>query len=117
MLPLFKVMLISGLLGNETAEKVLLFVENFNTGYARQIATTFEVPVSQVQRQLERFELEGVVVSQFVGKTRVYQFNPRYLFKDELSLLLQKALKNLPPEKFEKYFIKRTRPRRKGKPL
>ena len=110
-------MLISGLLGNETAEKVLLFVESYQTAYARQIAMTFEIPVSQIQRQLERFERESIMVSQLVGKTRLYQFNPRYLFKDELSTLLQKALKNLPSETIEKYFTKRTRPRRKGKPL
>jgi len=69
----------------------------------------------QIQRQLERFEREGVLVSQLIGKTRLYPFNPRYFFKAELSQLLDKALKNLPESKREKYFTQRTRPRRKGK--
>jgi len=110
-------MIVSGLFGNETAEKVLLYIENYGRGYARKIAVTFELSVSQVQRQLERLEREGVLVSRLAGKTREYQFNPRYLFKDELSALLQKALKNLPKKQTERFFTQRTRPRRKGKPL
>lgn len=110
-------MLLSGLFGNETAEKVLLYLENYGSGYARKIASTFEIPVSQTQRQLERLEREGILVSRLVGKTREYTFNPRYLFKTELSKLLRKALKNLPENILERYFRERTRPRRKGKPL
>jgi hypothetical protein len=110
-------MLLSGLFGNETAEKVLLYLQNYAQGYARKMATTFELPVSQIQRQLERFEREGILVSQLIGKTRLYQFNPRYFFRTELSQLLEKSLRNLPEIKREKYFTDRTRPRRKGKPL
>ena len=110
-------MLLSGLFGNETAEKVLLFLENYEASYARKIATVFDIPVSQVQRQLERFEREGILVSRLIGKTRQYQFNPRYLFKEQLKSLLACALKNLPKETLDRYFTERTRPRRKGKPL
>ncbi|MCM2277741.1 MAG: ArsR family transcriptional regulator [Oligoflexia bacterium] len=110
-------MLLSGLFGNETAEKVLLLIANTGSGYPRGIATTFGLAVSQVQRQLERFELEGILSSRLVGRTRVYEFNPRYLFQDELAALLKKALKNLPPEVLDRYFTRRTRPRRRGKPL
>lgn len=110
-------MLLSGLFGSETAEKVLLYMKNSGTGYPRGIATTFEIPVSQVQRQLERFEREGILVSRLIGRTREYEWNPRYLFREELSGLLAKALANLPDTYLEKYFRERTRPRRKGKPL
>ncbi len=110
-------MLLSGLFGNETAEKVLLFMKNYGSGYPRGIAVSFEIPVSQVQRQLERFERDGVLVSKLIGKTRQYQWNPRYLFRTELDALLEKALTNLPVEYQIKYFRARTRPRRKGKPL
>ena len=110
-------MLLSGLFGNETAEKVLLFIKNYGSGYPRGIALTFEIPISQVQRQLERFEREGVLVSRLIGKTREYQWNPRYLFRAELDALLAKALSHLPPDYLSKYFRVRTRPRRKGKPL
>lgn len=110
-------MLLSGLLGSDTAEKVLLYMKSYGAGYPRGIAMTFELPVSQVQRQLERFEREGILVSRLIGRTREYQWNPRYLFIEELDGLLGKALANLPETFISKYFRKRTRPRRQGKPL
>lgn len=110
-------MILSGLFGNETAEKVLLFLENYGSGYPRQIALAFGLSVSQTQNQLERLERDGVIVSRLVGKTRVYEWNPRYLFLPELKAMLDKALKRLPESIQEKYFRARTRPRRKGKPL
>ncbi|OFZ54757.1 MAG: hypothetical protein A2428_01040 [Bdellovibrionales bacterium RIFOXYC1_FULL_54_43] len=110
-------MFLSGLFGSDTAEKVLLYMESYGSGYPRGIATVFETPVSQIQRQLERFEREGMFVSRLIGKTREYQWNPRYLFLDELHALLKKALTSLPEEYLQKYFRARTRPRRRGKPL
>jgi hypothetical protein len=110
-------MLLSGLFGNETAEKVLLFLENYNSGYPRGIAKTFDLSISQVQNQLERFEREGIVASRLIGKTRIYEWNPRYLFLPELHAMLKKALKRIPDSIQEKYFRTRARPRRKGKPL
>jgi hypothetical protein len=108
-------MLLAGLFGTETAEKVLLYMRNYGSGYPRGIATTFGIPVSQVQRQLEKFEREGIFSSRLVGRTREYQWNPRYLFGDELAQLLDKALKSLPEEFHQKYFRLRMRPRRRGK--
>lgn len=110
-------MLLAGIFGGETAEKVLLYLQNYGTGYPRGISNTFEVPVSQIQRQLERFEREGVLASRLVGKTREYRWNPRYMFREELGELLAKALVSLPADYQRKYFRERTRPRRRGKPL
>jgi DNA-binding MarR family transcriptional regulator len=110
-------MLLSGLLGTETAEKALLYLQNYGSGHPTAIAATFEIAVSQVQRQLERFEREGLLVSRLVGRTREYQWNPRYLFLDEVRALLEKALASLPDAYRDRYFRARTRPRRKGKPF
>lgn len=110
-------MLLAGLFGSETAEKVLLYIQNYGSGHPRGIAVTFDMAVSQVQRQLERFEREGLLASRLVGRTREYRWNPRYLFLAETQALLEKALTNLPDDYLEKYFRARMRPRRKGKPL
>ena len=110
-------MLLSGLFGNETAEKVLLSIANYGSGYPRGIATTFGISLSQVQRQLERLEREAVLSSRLVGRTRVYELNPRYLFRDELAALLKRALGALPAATLDAYFTQRARPRRRGKPL
>jgi predicted ArsR family transcriptional regulator len=115
--PIIRSMILGELFGNSTAEKVLLFLENYEQAYPRGIAKTFDLSVSQTQRQLEKLERENVLASRLIGKTRIYQWNPRYPFTTELRALLRKALNQLPDEILEKYFTQRTRPRRAGKPL
>ncbi|HVH19041.1 MAG TPA: ArsR family transcriptional regulator [Myxococcota bacterium] len=110
--------MLEGLLGNATAEKVLLYLEQFEEGYARRIAEDFGgVAVSQVRAQLERFEAAGLLVSQLQGRTRLYTWNPRYAFLEEVRALLRKALRALPEPERRRYFVQRRRPRRAGKPL
>ncbi|MFQ5791016.1 MAG: winged helix-turn-helix domain-containing protein [Acidobacteriota bacterium] len=110
--------MLEGVLGNATAEKVLLYVEQYGEGYARAIANTFDgVSVSMVQRQLERLERAGVLVSFPKGRTRLFSWNPRYAFLGEIRALLRKALQSLPEDERRRYFTERRRPRRTGKPL
>jgi DNA-binding transcriptional ArsR family regulator len=109
--------MLEGVLGNATAEKVLLYLEQYERGYGQGIAGTFDgVSLSMVQRQLERLERAGVLVSVLEGRTRVYTWNPRYPFLGEIRLLLAKALRALPAEERRRYFEQRRRPRRSGKP-
>lgn len=110
--------MLEGIFGNATAEKVLLYLEQFGEGYALGIARTFDdLPVSMVQRQLQRLEAGGVLVSRLQGRTRVFTWNPRFAFQSELRALLRKALGRLPASERERYFTARRRPRRTGKPL
>jgi len=106
-----------GIFGNETAARVLLYVQNYGEGYARAIAATFEIPHSVVQKQLLRLEAEGVLVSQLKGRTRIYTWNPRYALKAELSALLERALELVPERDRSRWFLQRIRPRRSGKAL
>lgn len=103
--------------GNKTAERVFLYLVNYGQGYARDIALTFETTLSMVQKQLTRLEAAGILASRLVGKTRVYELNPRWYFYKELKALLEKALEASSEEDVKKYFRKRQRPRRAGKPL
>ncbi len=110
--------MLEGILGNATAEKVLLYLEAYGEGYARAIAATFDdLPVNMVQKQLARLEAAGVLVSQLKGRTRLFFWNPRFAFLDQLRALLQKALSTLPESDRRRYFTRRRRPRRTGKPL
>lgn len=109
--------MLEGLLGNATAEKVLLYLEQYEEGYARGIADTFgDVALSQVQRQLTRFEAGGMLISRLQGRTRVFTWSPRYAFRDEVRAVLRKALDRLPEDERRRYFRQRRRPRRTGKP-
>ncbi len=109
--------MLEGILGNRTAEKVLLYLEQYGQGYARAIAATFEdVSVSMVLAQLRRFETAGLLVSQPQGRTLLFSWNPRCAFLTEVRALLRKALSMLPEGERERYFRQRRRPRRSGKP-
>ena len=104
------------LLGNATIEKVLFFIYTFTEGYAKQMADNFNVSLNGIQQQLSRLEEGGVLVSQKKGNTRLFAFNPSYAFLNELKALLDKAMEMLPEKEIEKYYIKRRRPRKTGKP-
>lgn len=109
---------LEGILGNASAEKVLLYLEQYEEGYATAIARTFDgLTLNMAQRQLDRFEQAGALVSSLKGRTRLYTWNPRYPFRRELRALLRKALAQLPLEERQRYFGERRRPRRAGKPL
>ncbi|HLE69296.1 MAG TPA: ArsR family transcriptional regulator [Vicinamibacteria bacterium] len=109
--------MLEGLFGNATAEKVLLYLEQYGEGYALAIADTFDkVTLSMVQRQLERFERAGLLVSVKKGRTRLFQWNPRYSFVGEVRAILRKALLALPERDQRRFFRERRRPRRTGKP-
>lgn len=105
------------LFGNASAEKVLLYLERYEEGYAKAIADTFDgVSVSMVQQQLARFERAGLLVSVLKGRTRLFFWNPRYPFLTEVRALLAKALRAVPDNERRRYFSQRRRPRRSGKP-
>jgi hypothetical protein len=109
--------MLEGLFGNRTAEKVLLYLEQYGQGYARAMAATFEdVSVSMALAQLRRLEAAGLLVSQPQGRTLLFSWNPRYAFLPEVRALLRKALSVLPEEEHQRYFRQRRRPRRSGKP-
>lgn len=108
--------MLTPLFASESAVRVLLYLENYGEGHASGVATTFDCPLSVVQKQLGKFEQGGVLVSRLVGRTRLYTWNPRYALGEPLHALLAKALSLLPREETRKYFRERRRPRRAGKP-
>jgi DNA-binding transcriptional ArsR family regulator len=109
--------MIEALLGNSTAEKILLYIANYGEGYISGIAETFKISKSQVRKQLLRFENGGILVARDKGNLRLYTFNPRCFYKKELENLLKKITDQLPRNEIEKYYRQRQRPRRTGKTL
>jgi len=109
--------MIESLLGNSTAEKVLLFVVNYGQGHASGIARTFGLPKSQVRKQLLRFENGGILVAQDIGNQRLFTLNPRCLYRKELLALAQRVLDLLPETEINRYYRERRRPRRTSKRL
>ncbi len=108
---------LEAILGSTSAERVLLFLCARESGYAAEIARAFETDLSPIQKQLERMERDGLLISRTVGRTRVYEFNPRNPFVAELQSLLNKALDLYPEEIKNSLLLDRRRPRKKSKPL
>ena len=105
------------LLGSTNAERALLYLLGREQGYASEIADYFDTDLYGIQKQLDKLENGGVLISHKAGKTRLFQFNQRYAFIKELRLLLEKALTYYPADEQDRLRIIRRRPRRKGKPL
>jgi hypothetical protein len=105
------------LFGSRSSEQVLIFLLARNEGYPTEIAKFYDAELYAIQRQLEKMESSNIVVSRKVGRTRVYEFNPRYPFLEELRNILEKALSFYPEETREKLLMNRRRPRRSDKPL
>lgn len=102
---------------NKVKERILLAIYVQKEIYARDLAATFGAYLLPVQNQLKKLEKGGVVVSKLKGRTRLYSFNPRYPFKNELEKLLAKALTFISQKEKDRYYTPRLRPRRAGKPL
>ena len=109
--------MLTPLFGSENSERVLLFLLKRKSGYAREIARFFDTSLYGIQQQLDKLERGGILVSRKIGKTRVYEYNPRYPFLPELTALLEKVFSFYPEETREKLEMNRRRPRKKGKPL
>jgi DNA-binding transcriptional ArsR family regulator len=110
-------MLLDGLLGNETAEKVLFYLAVNHDAYAQELADTLHLALSTVQSQLQRLERRGVLVSQSRGRMRFYSFNPRFPLVSDVRALLLRALDFLPERERAVFAPVRRRPRAPGKPL
>jgi len=104
------------LLGSATREKVLIYILARNEPYARGIARYYGKDLYAIQKQLEKLEVGGIIVSRTAGRTRLYSFNPRYAFLTQLKALLEKALSFYSKEDRDKLLMNRRRPRRRGKP-
>lgn len=109
-------MLLGPLVGSENRERILIFLQAREEGYASEIARFFDTNLSPIQDQLKTLETGGVVVSRQLGRTILYQFNPRYALLKELRALLDKALVYYPEDLQESLLRNRRRPRQRGKP-
>ena len=109
--------MIEAILGSKNAERVLIYVFAREEGYAREIANYYKTGLTPIQKQLDKFEASGVLVSREVGRARPYVFNPRYPFLNELKGLLEKAFSFYPQEEQDELMLNRRRPRARGKTI
>jgi DNA-binding transcriptional ArsR family regulator len=109
--------MIESIFGNVTAAKVMLYLFHYGEAYASGIANDMGITLRQVQKQLDRFEEAGILVSKSMGKVRVYSFNPKLGVTKKLKDLIQVFYEAIPQEQKEEILSVRRRTRRRGKPV
>jgi len=103
--------------GGRVVSSLLLQLYHYNEGYAAGIALDTGFALSAVQRQLQRLENAGLLLSRTAGKTRLYSINPKSAYATPLKGVLKVAYDTLSLSDRERLFPSRRRPRRPGKPV
>jgi len=99
---------------SKAAENILIFMNLYEETYATEISKLFDKSLNAVQKQFEKYEDSGMFVSVYKGRTRIFKWNPRWIYQTELRALITKIYDNLPDSEKKKYIFRR-RPRRRGK--
>jgi DNA-binding transcriptional ArsR family regulator len=107
------------LFSNKNVEKILMYLSLHGKANASELSRCFKSALDPIQKTLRKLEEGELLVSFLEGRTRVFQWNPRYPFLNEIQALATKAFEFLPADIQEDcYLIRvRKRPRKTGKPL
>jgi DNA-binding transcriptional ArsR family regulator len=105
------------ILGSETAMKIMLHLVHYGEIYPSAVAKDYQISLSGVQKQFQRFEEAGILVSKLVGKSRIYLFNRKSPVVKPFIDLVTVYYDGLSIEDKEHLFGTRRRPRRPGKPV
>ena len=92
--------MLEGLLGNKSAEKVMLALYMRGELHASAIAQLYDTALDPIKKQLERFEEAGFLVSRVVGRSRLYSFNESHPIMAPLKEVL--AIASQSENKFKK---------------
>jgi len=83
--------MLEGLLGNKSAEKVMLALYANEELHASAIAQIYQSALDPLKKQLERFEEAGFLVSRIVGRSKLYSFNQDHPLIEPLKEMLEIA--------------------------
>ena len=112
-----KLTFLSDLLGSRAAEAALLHLFHYGESYGRAIATDFGISLDSVQRQLDKLERTGILISKWQGRTLVFTWNPKSRAAMRLKDLVAVAYDGISPELSAEKFATRRSHRTKDKPI
>ena len=104
------------LFGTRQQTILLMLIGLLEETYVRELSRLAQAPVSGVSKYLDRLEVEGIIVSRYIGKERRVSLNPRFVGKKQLVALIDR-LTLAEPEMMESARSLRRRPRRRGKEI
>ena len=102
--------------GSATRSRTLLALRLMGSSYPRELARVLSVALNGVQGALRSLETDGLIIGRLVGRTRVFELNPRFFAATELRTFLDK-LASADLELRNAVAGLRRRPRRTGKTL
>jgi len=106
----------SKLFGSPRRTELLVLLALLGESYPSELQRLLDVAMASVTYILDDLEIEGVLVTRRLGRTRRVTLNPRYFAAKELSALLKKL--GEADRRLQKIAAsRRARPRRKGKEL
>ncbi len=95
---------LSPLLANKSVERILYYLLVNHKCYPTQLSRCFNSPLTPLQQAMQQLESEGVLVSSYEGKIRVFEFNSNYPLLKELEELLKKAYYHLDFQEKKLYY-------------
>jgi len=84
--------LLQTIFGSESSAGVLSFLVAYRQGYPSEIARFIGMDLFAVQKQLKKFEAQGLLHSRIAGRARIYSFDPKHPLHTELISLIEKAV-------------------------
>jgi len=103
--------------GTKTAELIMLHIFHYGEIHARGLARDTDKSLSAIQKQLQKFEDAGVIISKKIGNVRVYRFNKKSPLTKPLIELVKVVHSSMSISDKSILFSERKRPRRAGKPI
>jgi DNA-binding MarR family transcriptional regulator len=106
----------SKLFGSPRRTELLILLALLEESYPLELARMLSAKRFSIQTMIDSLELEGVVATRLIGRTRRVSLNPRfYAYREIRDLLLKLA--DAEPWLKQVAATRRSRPRRRGKPL
>ncbi|NQW03051.1 MAG: winged helix-turn-helix transcriptional regulator [Acidobacteria bacterium] len=102
--------------GSGTRTRVLLALRLMGSSYPRELARVLDTALNGVQGAIRSLERDGLITGRAVGRTRLFELNPRYFAATELRALVDK-LAGADRDLQDRIATLRRRPRRTAKPL
>jgi hypothetical protein len=100
--------------GSQTRTRLLIALELLGQSYAREFGRLLGAPLSVVQKGLVSLERDGLIVGRLIGRTRLFEINPRFFAVKELRALLARLAAGDTDLRRRTTELRR-RPRRTGK--
>ena len=104
------------LFGSPRRTEVLLLLALLGESYPAELTRLLRATKASILQILDALELEGVLASRQLGRTRRVALDPRYFAAKELQALLDKLAAGS-PDLQRLAATRRARSRRRGKPL